>query len=214
MKIKKFWFLNFVVCLGLSFSAFSQLPAQVNSQKAIKDLRQNLTKNSRFQYENFTIIFRPVEFDSCDIKYRFEAIEGIGNGTATSSATNSSPLDSYERTRIKPPRFVTGRQGTGSFIPGRKDEERNRQDEIQRSKSFVETLFNLGEVDSNSLEILDLPGGIFLSFQIGANKELISKLPSDGKNEELKKNEVFPVISKEKAEELKKSFFNAIKQCQ
>jgi hypothetical protein len=214
MRIKKFWFLSFVICLSLSFSAFSQLPTKVNSQKAVKELRQNLIKNSRYQYENFTIIFRPVEFNDCNIKYRFETIEGIGNGTATSSATNSSPLDSYERTRIQPPHFVTGREGTGSFIPGRKDEERNRQDEIQRSRAFVETLFNLGDVDPNSLKILDLPGGIFLAFQIKENKNLISKLPSDGKSEEAKKDEVFPVISMDKAEELKDSFFKAIKQCQ
>ena len=214
MNISKFWLLSFIICLGLSFPAFSQSSAQDNTKKAIKDLRKKLKKNSRYQYGEFTIIFRPIKFNSCNIKYRFQTIESIGDGTASSSVTNSSPLDSYERTRITPDRVVTSRNGGESILPGRTNEELNRIVEKQRTQPFVETFFNLGDVDSDSLEILNLPGGIFLSFQIGENKELISKLPSNGKPKVLKKNDTFPVASKEKAEKLKNSFSKAIKQCQ
>lgn len=221
MNLRRTVLTGFVICLTLSFS--SALFAQTTADKSVKNLRERLKKYSRLQFQDLTVYFRPLEFDSCKVSYQYQITENIGSGL-TSSGNSSSPLDTYQQTRVE--RTTLRQTITGNYVnlPGRRNEITNLMNVNATSNASIITSFDFADLDASSLKIVKRSSGIYVFFQSVKSRDIekesftsenltvnrgdvVQPLPTDTKNEYL------PVVSEKKAEEIRALFSETIRQC-
>ena len=221
MNLRRAVLTGFVICMTFSNLLF----AQTAPNQSVKNLRDRLKKYSRLQFQDLTVYFRPLEFDSCRVKYQYQLTENIGSGL-TSSGNSSSPLDTYEQTRLKGATLKQTTATTGNYVilPGRRNEIANLMNVNATSNASIVTSFDFRDLDAASLKIVKRTSGIYLFFQtvksgdiekdsftsenLTVNRgDLITPPVAD------RKDEYIPVVSEKKAEEIRILFDETIRQC-
>jgi hypothetical protein len=212
MNIKRIFAvgLSAFFCLPVVFSVH----AQVNNE-SVKDLRKALVKQSRYQVQEIVLSFKPKDFKSCEVSYKFEmpgslGDENFGQATFDRNSTIAPSINNTSTTRT-----VTSAV-TGNTIAIASN---NNPIFYLREASFFNnkavTSFNLSDLNADSLEVKSTSNGVYLILKTFDNKTLITKsVEGKGFTPLNISYEFLPVVSRKKAESVKELFVKAIKQCQ
>lgn len=208
----------YIVLAGsiISSTAFAQTDANAARDAAIKAVKKELEKNSRYLVQDIVIDFKPMDFKSCKVSYTFQRINSLGSdnfGSATvdrNSATGSAVAASSTSSQT-----VSSVTGNSAGLRSDNNPTFNNRDASSFNTQRI-TYLDLGEINAASVAYKAFPDGVRLGFAMIGGRPLIEKRAAGGgaAASTTFSVEFLPIVSEKKAESVKAALLEAIRQCQ
>jgi hypothetical protein len=189
--------------------------APPTKEQALKELRKQLERNSRYQVQEIIINFRAMDFKTCNISYTFERPDATGG-------------DNFGRAQIDPasPSSVAVNQGsrgsqTTSSVTGNSAGVMSNNDPTfaNRESTFFNTqrttTMNLADIDTSSLQVVKNNKGTFLTLKtLDGKRTIVRTARGNGATPGESSAEVFPLSSDKKVDVVKQAIVQAVTACQ
>ena len=198
---------------GTSVSA--QTPASAPTrEQALKDASKALSKNSRYQYQDVTLTFKPLDFKSCKVSYTFEQVSSLGNenfgrATVDSNSANGTAVNNSSTSR-QTTSTVTG--NSAGMMSDNNPTFSNREATFFNTKRT--TTVDLADVDVDKIAVVTKPKGVLVVFRTLEGKRSITRSSKgNGAVPEQTSGDVLPIVSEKKAAVVKEALANAVHSC-
>lgn len=205
-----------IVVLFTIVSVSAQKPdaAPPTKEQALKELRKQLERNSRYQVQEVIINFRAMDFKTCNIKYTFERPDATGG-------------DNFGRAQYDPasPNAVAVNQGsrgtqTTSSVTGNSAGVMSNNDPTfsNRESTFFNTqrttTMNLADIDTTSFQVVKNNKGTFLTLKtLDGKRTIVRTARGNGATPGESSAEVLPLSGDKKVEEIKQALTQAVTVC-